>query len=435
MASWYVYSGAAGAGTGADWANAFTTLAAALSAGAAGDTYYTAQDHAETQASALTLTFKGTAAAWDKILCVNRAGSVPPVSADLRYTATITTTGGNSLILGGGSQYYYISGVSFSAGSGAVSNLVNVAGLLAYLYRCGLIKAGTTGSSQGVTMSAGTAVLDNTTIQFGSATDAIRTSGSNLVWKNTASAIGGATLPTNLLNTSAAGNVTFDGLDLSSLGSGKTLISAPASQLRVQLINCKLGASVTIAATPTVPRSTIDLLISNSTTGNSRMERYAYEGTLTTETTIVLTTGAATDGTTPISWKLASTANTQWINPFEAFTYAEWVETLAATTRTFEMVNDGTTLTNADLWCEVEYLGSALTPVSSLVSTGTADILASGVNLTTSTAVWTTTGIASPVLQKIAVTFTPAMKGFYRLVFRQAKASKTVYVNPRPNEV
>jgi hypothetical protein len=62
MANVYVYSGAAGAGTGADWTNAYTTLTAALAAKAAGDDFWVAHDHAETQASALTLTSPGTPA-------------------------------------------------------------------------------------------------------------------------------------------------------------------------------------------------------------------------------------------------------------------------------------------------------------------------------------------------------------------------------------
>jgi hypothetical protein len=73
MALRYVWSGAAGTGSGADWTNAHTTLSAAITAGAAGDTYYVAHDHAESVATALTLGFKGTIQSPDRVLCVNRA--------------------------------------------------------------------------------------------------------------------------------------------------------------------------------------------------------------------------------------------------------------------------------------------------------------------------------------------------------------------------
>src|SRR4029077_14277585 len=93
MANVYVDSNAAGAGTGADWANAYTTLGAALTAKAAGDSFFVAHNHAETAASAKVLTSPGTVSNPCFIYCVSSAGSVPPVSADLRTTATITTTG------------------------------------------------------------------------------------------------------------------------------------------------------------------------------------------------------------------------------------------------------------------------------------------------------------------------------------------------------
>ena len=56
MAIYYVYSGAAGAGTGADWANAYTTLTTAVSGKAAGDVFYIAHDHAESTAGRVTIT-------------------------------------------------------------------------------------------------------------------------------------------------------------------------------------------------------------------------------------------------------------------------------------------------------------------------------------------------------------------------------------------
>src|SRR4051812_1910841 len=103
MANRYVYSGAAGTATGADWTNAHTTLTAAITSGAAGDVYYVAHDHSETAASSVTLTFKGTAATPDRVLCVNRAGSVPPVAADLvsAPSALVEATGANTLLVNG----------------------------------------------------------------------------------------------------------------------------------------------------------------------------------------------------------------------------------------------------------------------------------------------------------------------------------------------
>src|SRR5687768_5568902 len=97
MAHVYVDSNASGAADGSSWTDAYTTLSAAATAEAAGDNFWVAQDHAETQASAMTIAFPGTAASPNTCICVNKAGSVPPVAADLATTATVTTTGANGL--------------------------------------------------------------------------------------------------------------------------------------------------------------------------------------------------------------------------------------------------------------------------------------------------------------------------------------------------
>src|SRR5258708_39638600 len=116
MTNVYVRSGATGAGTGTDWANAYATLTLALSGKAAGDVFYIAHDHAESTATAVTLTSPGTNANPCYFYCVNSAGSVPPASADLRTTATVTTTGNNNLTLAG--TWGEIYGIIFTAGSG-----------------------------------------------------------------------------------------------------------------------------------------------------------------------------------------------------------------------------------------------------------------------------------------------------------------------------
>jgi len=101
VADYYVWSGATGAGTGADWANAYVNLQTAFSGKTAGDVFYVAHDHVQTQASALALTSVGTEAAPSRVYCVDRAGSVPPVEADLRTTAQISTTVASAITLAG----------------------------------------------------------------------------------------------------------------------------------------------------------------------------------------------------------------------------------------------------------------------------------------------------------------------------------------------
>lgn len=100
---------------GTTWALAKATLAGALAVATAGDTIFVSDNHAETQASAMTLSSQGTAASPVRILCVDDAAE-PPTA--LATTATVTTTGSFAMAFHG---FAYCYGITFSSGSGAVN--------------------------------------------------------------------------------------------------------------------------------------------------------------------------------------------------------------------------------------------------------------------------------------------------------------------------
>jgi hypothetical protein len=432
VASYYVYSGAGGAGTGADWANAFTTLAGAFSGKAAGDIFYVADDHAESQASAMTLTSPGTNASPCFVYCVLRSGgSVPPVSADLRTTATITTTGANTITLAQQTTYLY--GIIFSVGTGAVtSNFVaNAGGMRLFFEACALRKAGTSAATSALNFSGGSGAiyaLNNTTVQFGNTGDAINVGSASLFrWTNTSSAVTGATIPTTGLFSGLNGyTVLCEGVDLSALGSSSTIIRASTSGGLALLKDCKLGSSVTIAATPTDPMSSISLIRGDSGDTNYRTERYHYTGTLTTETTIVRT-GGASDGTTPISWKVITTANSERIYPFEAFPISIWNETVGSSV-TVTVECRGAAIPNMDeMWMDVEFLGTSGFPLGNFSTTGHADLLATGTANTSSSESWG----GSTSSFKLVATITPQEKGPITCHVKVAKVSSTFYIDPK----
>jgi hypothetical protein len=389
MASVYVRSGAAGAGTGADWANAYTTLAAAFTAKAAGDVFYVSDDHAETQASAMTLVSPGTAANPCFVYCVNHAGTVPPVSADLRTTATVTTTGAFGIVIGAtGTTYYY--GITFQAGTGATNAFFSVTSTGHTNFKsCQLAKLGTNASTNSINIGGSAfCVMENTTVKFGSTGDGIRAN-ARLIWKDTASAISGATLPTTLFTASSVGQIaTVEGVDLSALGSGKTLVASAALVSLLVLKDCKLGASVTVAATPTNLGGRVIVSRADSSGTNYIEQLYDYAGTQTDETVIIRTSGAS-DGTTAKSRKIVTTANSKWQFPFEATPIAIWQDSTSAATATLEGVWNAAALPNNDeIWFDVEYLGAAGNPQGSFATGTKADGLASGSALTASTVAW-----------------------------------------------
>lgn len=439
MANVYVRSGAAGAGTGADWANAYTTLAAALTAKAAGDDFWVSEDHAETQASALTATSKGTAANPCKIYCVDHSGSVPPVAADLRTTATITTTGNNSITLNG---FAFVYGIAFIAGSGATGTAsINLSSGSNFDWRmelCSLIIS-TTGASSRIQINGGFSsatfnlLLRNCTITFGATGQGFLNQGGRLEMNG--GSVSGEIIPTTIFSGSdlVPSAYKLSGVDLSAIGSGKNICSVAASiMVDLILIDCKLGASVSISTGSVVASGGSRVRVVNCDSANTsyRYFKQTYQGTITHEATIVRT-GGATDGTTPISRKMVTTANSKIYSPLESDYVTFWNESLSAVTVLVPVITDNVTLTDAECWVEVEELGTSGYSLGVTVSDRCTTILTTPANQTTdSSSTWTTTGLTTPVKQLLSVTFTPASKGPVRARVMLAKPSTTVYFDP-----
>ena len=439
MANYYVWSGATGAGTGASWANAYTTLEAAFSARGQGDTFFVAHDHAQTQASNLVMTSPGTEASPCRVYCTNRAGSVPPVSADLRTTATITTTGAFSITGAGAVAECY--GIIFSAGDAAnIANITigNTVSRTWRLVNCALrlMNSGATSRINLVTGGgASVCILENTTMQFGALTQFAQTA-ARVIWRNTIGAITGATIP-NVLFTfnSAIGSIFMEGLDLSAITGGKAIISVVGTggpQIAI-LKDCKLGAGAVLSSTnPTVGYGNQENTMIRCDSGdtNYRTEKISYSGTMTTETSIVRS-GGASDGTTPISWKIVTTVNSEWEFPFECLPISVWNETVGTPiTVTVEGIwGTGAVPLNSDIWIDVEYLGTSGFPLGGIATSNKATGLTTAGNLPTGSGTWSG---GSTTQFKMSATFTPQEKGPLTIYVRAAKVSSTFYVDPKP---
>lgn len=434
MATYYVYSGATGSGTGANWANAYTTLTTAFTSKAAGDVFYVAHDHAESTAAAITLTTPGTLASPCSVLCVNRAGSVPPVSADLRTTATVSTTGASSITFGVQRAYWY--GLIFQAGSAASAASItfsNLSSVNLVFENCGFTLNNTSSTSR-INLCNGSGVSGislnfvNCTWTFGnSASQQFSCANSSLYASITGgSVVTGANAPTTLFG-SMPPVLSLVGVDLSTLGSSKTLIGASTTSGSTRIEECRLGSSVTVAATPTTRNQKTVLIRSDSTSVATRYEKYTAFGTETTETTIVRS-GGASDGTTAQARKIVTTANSSWVWPFESEPMAIWNDTSGSSkTATVYGIWGGAAVPNTDdIWIEVGYLNSSSYPLGALGTATKADILATGSALSSDTSSWG----GSTTAFKMSVTFTPQMKGPLYVVVKAAKASSTFYYDP-----
>jgi hypothetical protein len=429
MASYYVWSAAAGSANGTTWANAYTSLVTAFTGKVAGDVFYVAHDHLEGAAAAITLTSPGTQANLCKIICVDRGGSVPPVSADRRTTAKIGPTSGSNNLSFNGSAHY--DGLILTS-TNAMPMPASTAGYMRF-DNCLLwsndvaIGAILMGNAVGGT----TIELNNTKLQFLDPGSYVETS-CLVRWRNTASALVGPNYPTQLFTplSSRGGDVECIGVDLSAMGSGKTIAgTTTSSAVKYRFIDCKLNAAVTKSLVPSSPgASQVDFIRSGSAGVNYTVHSHRAQGLLIEELTIVRT-GGASDGTTPLSWKVVTTANCSYSTPFECPVIAIWNDTTgSAKTATVEGIWGGGAVPNDDdVWIELEYLGDASSPQGSFVSDGKIDLLATAAGQTTSTAAW---GAGSTTKFKLNVTFTAQLKGWIYCRVKCAKASSTFYIDP-----
>lgn len=432
MANVYIRSGAGGTADGSSWANAYLLLGTALSAKAAGDDFWVSEDHAEVTAGAVTLTCPGTVGTPCRIICVNHAGTVPPVSADLLTTATISTTGANAITVVG---FFYCYGIIFQAAStgGAVTaniNLANIAGNYQRYDTCIFKLGGTSGGQITASLGSAGSLWNNCSVRFAAAAETINGKG-RFTWQNSPAAIDGAgTLPTNLFS-AATGVIFCEGVDFSALASKILVPTATNLVGNYYFKDCKYatsGTPTTVAATQTGGIATNEIYVirsdASNVASNYRQEKYSYAGTLTTETSIV-NAGGASDGSTPISWKVATPATgPTWHAPFTCFPITVWNDSTASTTITVEG-NGAAIPTKEQAWIDVEYFGSASNPMGSFVTSGNADVLATAAG-TSSSASWA--GGTSAF--KMSATFTPGQKGPITVWVRIAKANSTFYIDP-----
>jgi hypothetical protein len=401
--------------------------------GTHGDTFYCANDHSQTQTSSLTLDLWGTISNPTLHFSIDHTASLPPGSGNLLSGATIATTSGGSIGIYGNNAAIF-DGFVFS-GNGGLTLAQSFAGGEHIFKNCALKKTSTGASAGAITagVSGTRIVLDNTTMQFGATGDSFDPSSCDFLWRNTPSAIQGATLPTTLINpsTQSGGIKILEGVDLSALDSGKTIVGSGANNaMSIYLINCKLGSGVTVAAAPANPSGPKTFFQSSDSSGTiSRHGEWDYRGTLTSETTIVRT-GGATDGTTPLAWRIVTTANSKFLLPFESFPISIWngVTGSGRTLTVYGIWGSGSLPNNDDIWIDVEYLGDSGSPLASVATSTKANNLATGVALDSDSSIW---GGSSSKF-KMTVTFTAQLAGYVRVYVKAAKPSSTFYIDPQP---
>jgi hypothetical protein len=153
---------------------------------------------------------------------------------------------------------------------------------------------------------------------------------------------------------------------------------------------------------------------------------------ITGETTIVRA-GDTSDGTTPVTAKIVTTANVLCALPFADSPIAIWNEVVGTpiTITLYGIWGGGAVPNNDEFSIDVDFLGSSGSPVSSRATSTKANLLAAGAALSSESSSWG--GSTTPF--KTSVTVTPQMKGLLFVTPKASKPSLTFYYDPKLNVV
>lgn len=396
----------------------------------AGSTFYISNAHAETQASAMTLAGgQGVINTPSVYVCVSNA-TAPPTAATTG--ATVSTTGASDLTI---RSFAYYSGIAFNAGSAAnAANIligtVTLADHGVFLESCSLVLNNTnTGSTitLGPTSSARSVYIStkNTTFVFGATAQ-------NFLPQNAAIDIVGGSIaatgsvPTSLFEPAGGVACSVYGCDLSNV-TGTLVTAGNATFGYMQIINCKIGAATIFSGVLGSFGFAVKLHNSDNGSKNYRFSETKRAVAPIAQDTVTYNNAGASDGTQPISWKIITANGATLTSPYVSPEITIWQDTTGSIkTATIEIAG-ASTLTNADIWMELEYPGNSSFPISSRIDCRVADVIATAANVPTSSASWS----GSPsVKQYLQVTFTPQMKGPVKARIYVAKVSATVYVDP-----
>lgn len=419
-------------GTTANWAFAHPHLDYMLPGTAAGDRIFISSTHDESNAAALTHAIPGSFASPTLLLSVND-GAAPPTA--LAAGARIYSGGGafGQTITG----VAYIHGVTFEAGT-STDNASLTIGTTSNELTFESCKLRLGGNASGARINLGAAGngpsaavrFINTTWRFGEGTgqrfalNSVRFEAAGGGYE-----AGGAATDVLLATPDEAAIVRMDGCDLSGLATAGNLCQGSTNDIAdYRFRNCKMPASWSGSLSPSAPaapRARLSMQACDSGSTVSRFETRSYAGQVLSESVIKRTAGAST------SWKMVSTANAEFpaipLHSPEIYFYN--TTTGAAVTLTVEVLTDNITLTDQEAWVEVMAANTA----SSVLGTWTSDAsaaLSTAASQPTSSEAWTTTGITTPVKQKLSVTFTPQVTGDFVAVVKLARASTTMYVDP-----
>lgn len=439
MADYALWSGATGAGNGSSWADAYTSIQSLVSAiGSVPTRVFVASDHSEQIAT--TLTFPAAAANGYTLISCDRTSGYPPTVE--QAGAVISSTNATNLAI----QNDFVSkGVFWKAGanSTATRNLtIESSSGAAHFTRIigGGIELQNTGSGSRIILGTGATSrtqrveLRDAEIRFGHTGQGFQIQNATLDVRG--GSVAGSAI-TELFKAFSLSfcNVFLSGVNLSAAAASfNFLASSLTVSGRFIADRCRMPASWTGGIASTTPvMSALEATLTNCDNADTqyRLTTAQYDSIIRQETTVVRT-GGGVDGSQAVSWKVTTGSMNYPVTFAEVPMVHVRRDTVGSSvTVTAHVLTDGVTLNDDEAWLEVIYMGTSGHPLGVTASDEKSNLLAAGSAQDASTETWVTTGLTSPVKQKLSVTITPQEVGWITARVRVARSSTTVYVCPK----
>lgn len=427
MANYYVDSSATGAANGTSWTDAWTSIGSA-SGLAGGDVVFVDHSHSET-GSAIAVNFGGTLVSPVLIYSVDKDNS-NALSTMLTGGGKISTgTAGSALDISFSGGYYYMYGLNLESEDNITP------GFRATHDTCNMVFRDQMSVALGDYMEFRNCTFDN----LDSGGPQFNSFGRGSVSKFIGCTFNATNGNSNPLFTSTLQGdfVLFQDCDLSNFSPVVFAIGDANTYgwegTQTILSRCKLKTGGVVSTDKDDMGS---LLVDSCTTGTISAPVLGVQewttkfGTQTSETGVYRTDGA-TDGETPHSWKLVSTARTtEGVWGFETTKIVRWVEAGSQTLTVY--LAGGATMNDDDFWVEVSSPNETASPnqtaQGNFQSTRMAPLATPAALTTDSASTWSGTGVGTK--QKIDITINPTEPGPVTVRCFLAKPSTTVYVDP-----
>ena len=409
MAQVYYDAQATGANNGTTKADAYQTFALALAGAGSFGTLWASHTSIETLLGNTVYTLAG-----QRCVSMDFTGSTPPVEADITPGALIDGGTGFDITIRGTNAHTI--GIHFIAGDDwkqEGSELVIEDASL-----------GLHGILDKITLTSGHLILVNSNLVLPTSSSQISaiSGGDFTMTGGTVVAAGGMAIL--IINGGGGGRLTFKGVDLSAVTTSIINFSSSARHTILRLIGCLLNAGVLLQSGTPHPLLEAHAYGSSDTNKPYYIQEETYEGVIQVETTVVKT-GGASDGATPVSFKYItnSKAAPAYHPLINRMPILFWADTVGNNTFEVDILTDNYTVGNDNAWLEVEH------PQAGIQRGNATSRGFDPVNLPASAAIWNTTGITTPIKQKLSITVNVAQKGWVEAFICVADFSVVVYAD------